>query len=93
MECRSCGLRTGTSLTVLDIVVCAARNVARVFTGSEIRDDLPGNSAVSAIGRGFKGWLGYLEDDSQSKLKGCAGTVVRHRPEPSAVTFDNGTTD
>ena len=29
----------------------------------------------------------------ESKSKGCAGTVVRYGPEPSAVTFNNGTTD
>src|SRR4029077_10383985 len=27
------------------------------------------------------------------KLKGSAGPVVRYGPEPSAVTFNNGTTD
>jgi hypothetical protein len=30
---------------------------------------------------------------SKSKLKGCAGTVVQLGPEPSAVTFNNRTTD
>jgi hypothetical protein len=29
----------------------------------------------------------------KSKLKGCAGTVVRYRPKSAAVTFNNGTTD
>src|SRR5689334_5073413 len=29
----------------------------------------------------------------KSKLKGCAGTVIRFGPEPSTVTFNDGTAD
>jgi len=34
-----------------------------------------------------------LSERRDSKLKGRAGPLVRHGPEPSVVTFNNGTTD